>query len=550
MPSVETIPFSNIPHQSALFLSYLERSPNAMRFYPRQPTLEGLGHPGKLAHTQFHRRDIASILRKQNTEYGGGASTMRNVDSLEQPDCFAIMTGQQVGLFGGPLYTIYKALTSIRISEELSSRGIKAVPVFWMDSDDHDLLEVTIRTVLSNRSSLQTIDYSKAVVTEIRGPMPSVGSIIFADSVREAVKDYLGRLPDSAWKPDIESKLHSAYKPGSTFSQAFARLMADIFRGYGLVLFDPHDAEAKRLLAPVFQTALRQADAIREALLKRNDAIKSSGFHAQVSVLEKSTSLFLQQDGGRHSLEKRDAGFALRDSDHVFSLCDLLDIAERSPERFSPNVLLRPIVQDHSFPTLAYVGGPSEVAYFAQIAVLYEIFKLPMPVIWPRNSFTIVEEGVAAELDRFGVAVPDCFRGDKFLMERVIRTAGYSKAVMIIQDLRQRIDQALNEIRPRAESMEPSLKQALETSRRKIMHNLERLKSRSIRVETTQDSSVGAGIELLLNNCYPKGHLQERELGFYDFVSRRGPSILNTLYSVVEIGDFAHRVVRLGGGRG
>jgi bacillithiol biosynthesis cysteine-adding enzyme BshC len=547
MPTVQDIPFRRIPHQSMLFLSYLDLSPVALRFYRHAPTMEGLAHAARsaLAGVESPRKSMAAILTRQNALYGGDSETLRQIGELEKPDSVAICTGQQVGLFTGPLYTVYKALTAIRISEELRRRKIRAVPVFWMDAEDHDLSEVTRRTALDSRSSIQISDYRSALFGESEAPMRAVGSLRFPESIRQVVRDYLGHLPDSGWKPQVQSQLESTYKPGASFAWSFAQLMLRIFRGSGLVLYDPQDADAKRLTSSVFQKALRDADAIHAALMERSQQLHAAGFHAQVSVLENSTVLFFFADGKRRALERRHSGFGLRNCDRTFSLEELLECAGETPEKFSPNVLLRPLIQDHLFPTIAYVGGSSELAYFAQIEALYPLFGRPMPVLWPRNSFTLLEPEIGAAMDRLGIEIQDCFQGRQFLSEKAIRNSGFSKASTNLEELGDHLDRVLTEIRPEMQAIDPPMVQALETARRKILHNVQHLKSQAIRLEGKQNSFASEAVDLVLNHCFPNRNLQERELSIQHFLARHGPALLGAIRSATEIGNFAHRVLRL-----
>ncbi len=545
MATVQDIPFRNIPHQSALFLSYLDLSPSALRFYQHAPTLEDMERLAlsELAGRQFPRKEIAAILRRQNEMYGGDTETLCQIDQLEEPDTVAVVTGQQVGLFTGPLYTIYKALTTILISRELRKRGTRAVPIFWMDTEDHDLQEVARRTVMDPGSSVHVIDYQKELFKESVS-MRSVGSLQFSDSIRKVVRDYLGYLPDSAWKPQIQALLESTYKPGAGFALSFAQLMQQIFRGSGLIFFDPQDADAKRLTSNVYQKALGEADAIYTALVRRNQELAAAGFHVQVNVLENSTVLFLFANGERRALERRDSGFGLKNSDRVFGIDELQSCAGQTPERFSPNVLLRPLIQDHLFPTLAYVGGSSELAYFAQIEVLYRLFDRPMPVLWPRNGFTLLEPEIAAEMDRLGITAQDCLHGEQVFREKAFRNSGTSKAMMSLEELEDHLDKGLTEIRPELQAIEPPLAQALETVRRKVLHNVQHLKSQALRLEG-KDSTVSKSIDLLQNHCFPNRNLQERELSIFHFLARHGPSVLDKIQSATEIGNFAHRILRL-----
>ena len=244
-------------------------------------------------------------------------------------------------------------------------------------------------------------------------------------------------------------------------------------------------------------------------------------------------------------LEKKDAGIFLKGKDSQFSLDALLQCAEDSPEKFSPNVLLRPLIQDCLFPTLTYVGGSAEVAYFAQIEVLYKLWKRPMPIIWPRNSFTLIEPEISAAMDQMGIDVSDCFRGKQFLIEKVLRDSGLSDAASNVEALREHLDQGLTAIRPEIQMVDPTLATALDTARRKILYNVQRLKSQVVRLEATNNSMISDTIDLLMNSCYPNHKLQERELGIQHFWIHRGSSVTSAIRSSLDIRCFSHRVLRL-----
>ncbi len=547
MPAIKDIQFRCIPQQSRLFLDYLDLSPNALRFYQHPPTLNSLQQVAgaDLGRVRFPRSAIASILRQQNEIYGCEVQTLQNIGDLEQPECVVIATGQQVGLFTGPLYTIYKAFTSIHLARELRKHQILAVPIFWMDTEDHDLAEVTHRTILDPNSSLNVIDCQEILAGKAQVSKRSVGSMRFPEEIRQVVRQYLDHLYESDWKNRIQSQLESSYKPGATLAESFGRLVTQICQGYGLIIFDPQAEEAKKLVSPVFQQAIGNAQAIYARLSERNLELEASGFHTQVRLLQNSTLLFINEDGNRCPLERHNSAFSLRDYDRAYSLKELLNLAEQYPERFSSNVLLRPLIQDHLFPTIAYVAGPAEIAYFAQAEVLYQLFGRSMPVIWPRNSFTLLEPEIAAEMDRLGIDLRDCFQGKLHLMERAVHASGSSKAAAILQQLLTRLDQAFTEIRPDVEAIEEPLVQAVETAKRKIQHNVGRLQSRLLRAELGQNASIMEKINLLLNNCFPNKNLQERELNIFHFLSRHGISLLDDLYSITETDNFSHRIIRI-----
>jgi bacillithiol biosynthesis cysteine-adding enzyme BshC len=528
-------------------MDYVDFAPPALRFYPCAPTMENLERFARhgLADVRFPRKEIAEILRRQNEQFGSNSRILVEIEELAKPDSVAVLTGQQVGIFGGPIYSIYKAMTAIHIAEELKKRGIRAVPIFWMETEDHDFSEATRRSVLDSQTSNTIIDYGKFLFDESEILMRSVGSIPLPENIRQATQDYFRHLPESGWKSAVQAQVEAAYKPGNTFALSFARLMRQVFQESGLVLFDPCDPEAKQLASSVFQKALSDADIIQTALRERKQELFAAGFHTQVSVQENATVLFLTSEGQRRVLEQHVSGFRLKNSDRVFSKEELQKYAQLEPEKFSPNVLLRPIFQDYLFPTVAYVGGSSEVAYFAQIETLYSLFGRPMPVIWPRNSFTLLDPEIGRAMDQLGLDLQSCFPGRESLCEKSVRASGFSKALGTIETLQEHLNQGLTEIRPHIQSIESGLVHTLENAQKKILHNVQRLKSRVVQLETKQNASIISTADWILNQCYPNSHLQERETGVLPFLARYGPSLMDTLHIMTEIENFAHRVIRL-----
>lgn len=544
---IKDIPYSQIPNQSALFLHYLENAPDALRFFQNAPSFDSLrtGLRERILGADYPRREIAAILRRQNTEYGCAPKTLDRIRELEDPGCAAIVTGQQVGLFTGPLYTIYKALTALHLSDALRKRGIPAVAVFWMETEDHDLEEITRRTVLSSDGSVLVMDYRSLLFGDDSPSARPVGAIRFPEGIQPVVRDFVRRLPDSGWKPGIETLLQMTYRPGATFAQAFARLLTEILRDSGLILFDPGDPETKPPVSRVFRWALAQSGAIRLALMERGRELHSAGFHSQVHISENSTLLFYIENGERHAIENRDSAFSLKNGGRNFSIEDLEARIVCSPEKFSPNVLLRPVIQDSLLPTLAYVGGPAELAYFAQVEVLYRLLGKPMPVIWPRESFTLMDARIRRPMLRLGIDMQECFEGIVLLKEKALQATGSGKAALQLAAFADKLDRTFAEIRPDAEKLDPSLPRALETARRKILHNLHRLRSRVLQIEGRVDSSVLEAAGLLLNHCLPNRNLQERELNILHILSRYGPAVLDSIRSGIQTSGFVHHVLEL-----
>ena len=542
---MKDIPFSSIPRQSALFLKYLDQDSAALQFYSHAPTLESLEKAAREVLRQpFPRREISAILRRQNESFGADSEVFHSIDALEKPDSVAIVTGQQTGLFIGPLYTVYKALTAVRLAAELRRRGINAIPVFWMEAEDHDFPEATRRAVLDGAGCSRTIDFGSKLFPETEIAMRSVGSLRFTETIRNVTKEYLNGIPDSEWKTLVVEMLETAYAPGRSFAEAFAVLAHKLLPETGLVLFDPGDPESKRLAAPVFSRAVSEAEQIRAALIRRTEELSAEGFHSQTHILPNSTVLFITADGKRQALERRGDGiFRLKNGGEQFDEARILELSRRTPEIFSPNVLLRPIVQDSLFPTIAYAGGAAEIAYFAQIEVLYSIFGRPMPVIWPRNGFTLIESDIAEAMNKTGAEFCDLFLEKPLIEEKILRRSTSCQIVEKLENLYEKLDAGLNEIRPDAGKIEARLDGMTDAARRKILYNVKYLKSRAVRHETARNEAITRYIDMTMNNLRPEGSLQERELTIFHFLAKRGAAVLKSIHAATDVENFSHRLI-------
>lgn len=523
------IPFDNLPGFSKLFLAYLRASPEALRFYPRAPNLEVLQALARGCR-QAPRAEMTKILRRQNEHFGSGAAAMAAIDRLQQPGSVAVVTGQQLGLFGGPLYTVYKALTAVRLSELLASRGIPAAPVFWMEGEDHDLAEAVGADLSAS--------WGVAEGTPVRSvPLPAgIGQIL------RALAD---ATPDSTHKGATFELLASAYAPQTTMVEAFGRFAAKIFSPFGIILFDPGDVEAKPLAAPVMRRALSDAGALRELIAGRNGELAAAGFHTQVTQAENFTLLFYRPEGPRRAVVTSERGFALKGDSGEATEAELLRRLADAPELFSPNVLLRPLVQDTLFPTAAYVAGPAEIAYFAQAAPLYRHLGVPMPLIWPRSSLTLLNPEVARQLDDAGLTFEDCLAGEQGLFERLLRLSGGGRISDDLVSYASELERALEGLRPGLTTAEASLGAALDTARRKMLHNLDSLRARFLQVEAARNEQLAAQARTLSETLRPKGNYQERESTLPPFLARHGDALMDKLHAAADPHVFAHRIVTL-----
>ena len=547
MPDTREIPFREVPGLSALFLDYLDLSPGALHFYQRPPTIEGIEQlaRGDLRQIARPRTRLAAILERQNSALGAGNPTFEHIRELENSDCVAVVTGQQVGLFAGPLYTIYKALATLRLAEALRTRGIRAVPVFWMECEDHDLAEVTHLTAIGADSAIRRLDFSEFLYGDIRGSAHSVGTLTLPPSIQKVTEEYVALLPDGEHKESVRSALESAYRPGTGFADAFGRFMTCLFHKRGLIFFNPSDIEAKGMVAPVYREVIGKTEDFHRLISERNRELAAAGYHTQVHVADSSTVLFLHDGNERRAVIRDGAGFLLKNTDHFFSADALLELTQSAPERFSPNVLLRPLIQDRLFPTAAYVGGPAEIAYFSQIEVLYRLLEAPMPAIWPRASFTLLEPEIHRAMVESGIEFADCLQGRQAVTEKMTERVSRSRISAITKGLVGELDRTLTQIRPELVLAEASLGAALDTAKRKMLHNAEALHAKLVQFEARQNGESGRNVDFILNHCSPNKSLQEREFGAPVFLSRHGPSLLDAVYAEIKVESFMHRAIVL-----
>src|SRR6266487_4295472 len=403
------LPFRQIPHTTQLFLDYLDFTPKVQQFYPRSPRFVewAKDETPRIKYPADRRARISEILERQNKSWGASSATLENIRRFRSGAC-ALVTGQQVGLFGGPTFSIYKALSAVKLAQEAEKLGIPCVPVFWLATEDHDLDEV-------NQVHFPNVDGNIEILasaTQAKKDAP-VGSISFGAEISEAVSKAAALLGDS----DASRALAECYRPGESFGTAFAKLLAHVFCEYGVILLDGSDPELDRIAAPLFGAAINRTQELSTALIKRDEQLRETEYHQQVRITDSSTLLFVIRDGQRVPVHFQTGKFLI--GDEQISTEDLAALAKTSPDSFSPNVLLRPVVQDYVLPTLAYVGGAAEVAYFAQAGVVYEELVGRITPILPRFSATLIEPKAQALLEKYRLAVPNVFHGPEALRETI-----------------------------------------------------------------------------------------------------------------------------------
>ena len=543
---VEKILFDQIPQQTRLFLDYL-RDPIALRrFYPEAVRFH-YDLPERrdrvLAHYQTDRAAVCDALERMNQSWGASEKTLANIRQLQDADCVAVVSGQQAGLFAGPLYTIYKALSAVKLAACMTQRGIKAVPVFWIATEDHDFAEVTKAEFINRDCALGSVSVS----AEIHSDGSPVGRVTLDESITGTVQSALEALPKTEFSEDLEKLLRDAYRPGSKFGDAFARMMTRLTGERGLILLDPLHSQLKQLAAPLYADAARRAQEIAIAIVNRSRELEAAGYHAQVTPSEDSFPLFWHDEkGARHALARNANGkYQTKNGGDEHSPDELADWALREPERFSPNVTLRAVVQDFLLPTIAYYGGSAEIAYFAQTAEVYRLLNRPVTPILPRASLTFVEKHTWRSLERYGINLVDFFGGLDHVVARVVEGYLGKETSAAFEHTTKTFNSELDGLQEQLRRVDPTLADALEKGRRKINYQIDGLRTRFNRAQLSRDEAVHRQIERAFDLLYPGKTLQERRINITSLLARHGRYVVDWIFEAIDLGSNEHQIVYL-----
>src|SRR6266851_3893382 len=541
----QCLPYTQIPHTTRLFTDFLSYAPSVRPFYPHSPHFNewSKAQASTLKYDPARRERVSAILERQNASWGAGSQTLANIHRLRQ-GATAVVTGQQVALFGGPMFSIYKALTAVKLAEEATAAGIDAVPVFWLATSDHDLAEVNHVTLPGSDGHLVTLTTSSHSV----GGAP-VSDVRFAEEILPVVEEAASLLGDS----EAAQFLRESYRPGESLGTAFARLFTRLFSSWGVILLDASDADLHRVAEPIYRAAVERADDLNTALLNRGQALEKAGYHQQVKVTESTVLLFALRDGTRTAIHRRKNGsdqaaeFTIggETGSEKLSSAELSDRIASAPEEFSPNVLLRPVVQDYLLPTIAYAGGAAEAAYFAQVGAVYEILLGRVTPIVPRFSATLVEPKVQRWLRQYGITVPDALQEPDALRRTLAAHTlpeGLQKAFDTAQ---QSIEESFVRLRGALGKLDPTLVGASETAGSKMNYQLDRLRQLATAAELRRSEVVGRHAEGLSQALYPSGALQERGVAGIYFVARHGMELLRSIHDIIRTDCHDHQILEL-----
>jgi len=522
---------------SRLYLDFVAGERPARDFYVT-PSLEAASTA--LDQASYQRDEIVDILRRQNRQYHASELTLDNIEKLRDRRAVCVFAGQQAGLFGGSLFTIVKALAVAKGAGLYTEKlGRPVIPMFWMAGDDHDFEEANHTYVLTRQGELCKNAYQTAPAVELPTAEIKLDDAQELARVFEQLGECLGQTEFTAALID---SLRQAYTPDDTLVTAFGKLMASLTAELGVVFFNPGDPEAKRLATPFFRSVIDRQDRVRDTVLTANRRLEESGYHLQVEKKENAVHLLCNLDGRKPIMRNGD-DFLI--GDRSFTREQLLELLDTHPEKFSPDVLTRPVFQSRLFPVVCQMGGPAEIAYFAQMNGLFEIFDIPAPLYRARPTFTIIERRTEQQMSEMEISFENLLGDVEQIVNRVLGRTFPTNLEKDFESLRGAVEERITRFINEALDFDPGLKNTAEQTRGKIDFLLKGFESKVFAAHKKKSQQTRERIYRIANALYPRRGLQERSLNISYFLSRYGHGIIRYLYDRMNSEEKAHQLISL-----
>ena len=486
-----------------------------------------------------NHREIAAIVGAQQERRGAPPESRAAASLLNDRDTVAVVTGQQAGAFGGPLFTLLKAITAIQLARRVSAEyGVNAVAVFWVDAEDHDWDEIHAVTVLDAAFQPKTIEVDPPAGA---GQLP-VASLILDARVNRAVEELQATLAPSDFIDWTMEGVRAAWREGQGVAAAFAGWLERLLGPLGLVVFESADPSAKPLVSDLFARELQFPGKTASLAAEAGAALQERGHQPQVVPHPDSLSVFRLEES-RRLIKRQGDQFVVGDSVH--SPAALAAEAVDHPERFSPNVLLRPVVQDRLFPTICYVAGPSELAYLGQLRGIYEHFGVPMPIMYPRASATLIDSATARFLAKYDIPIEDLQRQDESALNRLLEAQLPQNVEEALSEAEASVRRTMERVIEVMPDVDSTLAGAAKTTLGRMEHDLKGLRSKMIQSAKRRDETLRRQFARAQAQIFPQGHPQERTLGVVFFLNLYGPALVERLIEELPLQLGKHWVITI-----
>ncbi len=527
-PNIELI--VGLPTGTDVVQAHMAGDPGVARFLgPHFGSLSGFVEKTSEVDGRFDR--AARERAAQALLVPSGADPAR-LDRFVEEGGYMVTTGQQPGLFGGPMYSIHKALTAVRLAEALEAALERPVlPVFWVASEDHDWAEANHVDVIGVDNALHRIELA-ATDPKVS---PPIHRVAMGDTVEALVEEFVACLPGTDFSGEYVDLLRGAFTADSTIADGFHATLQHLLGRFGLFFTDAAHPSVKQASAGLLRNELGRAEELEHVLRVSSEALGASGYGTQVAVLDGGVNLFLEGPAGRERIYRDGDGFRLRTSGVALTLDEILARQAEDPAVLSPNVLLRPVVESEVFPTLAYVGGPGEIAYFAQLKAYFEAHGITMPVVYPRWTATPLEAKIRKVLDKFGLEVDALQRPFHEMAGEIARDDMPEEVRSSLGRLRGEIAKGVAQVQEATKTLDPTLKGPAQHVRSQAFAALDELERKVVQAVKREAEIKLSQLEKAQLHLYPNGKPTERVQSPFYFLARYGGSVLDALYDHFEV---------------
>jgi bacillithiol biosynthesis cysteine-adding enzyme BshC len=493
-----------------------------------------------IARTRSHPRErdaIADIIAAQQHRRAAPAPAITAADRLRNPETVAVVTGQQAGLFGGPLFTLLKALTAVQLADVLNrEHGVPAVALFWIDAEDHDWDEVKSCGVLDASLARRAV----ALGDPSGAHVEPVARLRLDGTIDAAIHELTAVLPQTEFTESLIASIRAAYVPGAGMVDAFGRWMESVLGARGLVVFDSSDAATKPFVAPLFTREIERAGETARLAAEAGAALEAHGYTAQVTPQPETVALF-HLNGGRQAV--RIQGDAFQVGESIVTRDALLERVRQTPAEFSPNVLLRPVVQDTLFPTVCYVAGPNELAYLGQLRGVYDSFGVPMPLMYQRATATLLDSNAVRFLMRHDISVEQLQAQDESLLNQLLAAQLPPDVDAAMQDVNRLLEARMEQLATSVAQIDATLEGAARSASGRMQDDLKKLNAKVIQAAKRKDETLRRQFHHAQAQAFPGGELQERSVGFLSFLNKYGPPFLDRLLEELTTDIGIHWVI-------
>lgn len=507
--------FSELSY-SKLFTTYINDFDKLRSFYRYNPlSKEEVQQKAKRVSGFVERETLIDALNNFHSELGISSGQTAQIKKLSQKNALAVVTGQQLGMYGGPVFTIYKTLTTIILARKYEQElNVPVVPVFWMADEDHDFEEIAWSGILGRQ------DFIKVQLNQEETNTP-VAFVKLDGSLEKFRKEVKDEMFETDFSEHLWNILDRHYQAGKTHGEAFAGFINELFADEGLLIAGSNHKNLKQLVANDLAKSISSADEVYEAIESKSTELESL-FHRQVMNGD-SNLFYLNQSLERIKIHRKDEQWTAEDQ--KWTTEELVKLVQDSPERFSPNVFLRPVIQDRLFPTLGYVAGPGELAYYGQMRSLYELYGLDMPLIIPRYTATIIESGIDRILEKLPFKVCEYDRRIEDLESAYIEQTDHVDIEEVFNEWKVNLEKIAEKPLKMIDNIDPTLDGTVGKTVAGFENELNKLKGKVYRSIKQQEETQLKRIEKIKISLFPDGSLQERGVSPVYFMNKYGTDI-------------------------